>query len=63
MRPSLLLACVLLTACGPTARVQVARHLVCSETGTDCRTVETSTYTPTATGRFWDIFLILLASR
>lgn len=62
MRTSLL-ALLLLTACGPTARVQVERHLVCAEDGTACQTVETSQYTPTASGRFWQVFLVLLASR
>jgi hypothetical protein len=61
MKRYLLIACVtFITACGPTGQVRVAQHLECSTDGTNCQTIQTAQYEPTATDRFWQIFLLLL---
>jgi hypothetical protein len=57
-----LLVLVFLTACGPTGQVRVAQQLVCDADGTNCQMAAVAQRDYTASDRFWQVFLTILAN-
>jgi hypothetical protein len=57
--------CVLVlvgVGCGPTGQVRVAQQLVCDADGTNCQMAAVAQRDYTASDRFWQVLLTILAN-
>jgi hypothetical protein len=53
---------VFLAACGPTGQIHVEQHLLCDADGTNCQMVAYAQRDYTASDRFWQVLLTVLAN-